>query len=227
MNAKIIQKEKAILLRQRGLSYSEILKQVPVAKSSLSLWLHSVGLSRHQKQRLTRKKLLAMKRGWDTIRSRRIALTQKIKNDAKANVPSLIKDPFWLLGTSLYWAEGAKEKAWRTGEKMAFSNMDLAMHQLFIRWATQYLNLSPERFKFEIYIHESGDFQRAKRFWGRHLDVSPKAFRVYFKKDKKNSVRRNNNKQYHGVLRIVVTQGTNLNRKIAGWIDGVIEYFSK
>lgn len=38
----------AIELRKRGLSYSEILMQVPVAKSTLSIWLHSVGLSKTQ-----------------------------------------------------------------------------------------------------------------------------------------------------------------------------------
>jgi len=47
--------KKAIELRKKGLSYSEILKCVPVAKSTLSLWLRSVGLSKKQRQRLTDK----------------------------------------------------------------------------------------------------------------------------------------------------------------------------
>lgn len=53
-------KEKAINLRKRGFSYSEILEQIPVAKSTLSSWLHSIGLSKKQKQRLTEKKLASM-----------------------------------------------------------------------------------------------------------------------------------------------------------------------
>ncbi len=38
------EKEKAIALRKQGKTYSEILAKIPVAKSTLSLWLHDVGL---------------------------------------------------------------------------------------------------------------------------------------------------------------------------------------
>jgi len=57
MILKLQEKEKAILLRKEGLSYNEILKQVPVAKSSLALWLQSIELSEKQKQRLIEKNL--------------------------------------------------------------------------------------------------------------------------------------------------------------------------
>ena len=50
-------KSKAIELRKQGFSYSEILKQIPVAKSTLSVWLKNVGLSKKQKQKLTKKKI--------------------------------------------------------------------------------------------------------------------------------------------------------------------------
>lgn len=48
-------KEKAVALRKEGKVYSEILKEVPVAKSTLSLWLRDVGLAKAQKQRITQK----------------------------------------------------------------------------------------------------------------------------------------------------------------------------
>jgi len=72
-------KDKAIDLRKQGLSYSEILKKIPVAKSTLSDWLHSVGLSKNQKQRITEKKLAAIKRGGEAKRRKRIEKTKKIK----------------------------------------------------------------------------------------------------------------------------------------------------
>jgi len=46
---KFKEKEKAIKLRKRGFSYSEILREIPVAKSTLSLWLRSVGLAKKQR----------------------------------------------------------------------------------------------------------------------------------------------------------------------------------
>ena len=45
---KVRSKEKAIKLRRRGYSYREIMREIPVAKSTLSEWLRSVGLSKHQ-----------------------------------------------------------------------------------------------------------------------------------------------------------------------------------
>ena len=63
MKSKIEEKNKAIELRKQGLSYREILEQIPVAKSSLSLWLKSVKLAESQKQRLTEKKLASARKG--------------------------------------------------------------------------------------------------------------------------------------------------------------------
>ncbi len=50
-------KEKAIELRRKGFSYSEILKEILVAKSTLSIWLKEVGLSISQKQKITAKRI--------------------------------------------------------------------------------------------------------------------------------------------------------------------------
>ena len=47
---------KAILLRSKGFSYNEILKYVPVAKSTISRWCHKIPLTEKQKARLIRKK---------------------------------------------------------------------------------------------------------------------------------------------------------------------------
>jgi len=63
MQEKVLEKQKVIELRKNGLSYREILEQVPVAKSSLSLWLKSVKLASSQKQRLTEKKCASAYRG--------------------------------------------------------------------------------------------------------------------------------------------------------------------
>ena len=56
-------KLEAIELRKAGLTYSEILSKIPVAKSTLSDWLYSVGLSKKQKQRITEKRLAASLKG--------------------------------------------------------------------------------------------------------------------------------------------------------------------
>ena len=56
-------KNSAIQLRKQGFTYSEILEKIPVAKSTLSLWLRRVGLTTRQKQRITKKRRQAQFRG--------------------------------------------------------------------------------------------------------------------------------------------------------------------
>ena len=42
-------KTKAIALRKKGYSYKEIMAEVPVAKSSISLWLKDTPLTKSEK----------------------------------------------------------------------------------------------------------------------------------------------------------------------------------
>jgi len=44
-------KEEALILRKKGLSYSEIKKRILVSKSTLSSWLHDIKLTPKQQER--------------------------------------------------------------------------------------------------------------------------------------------------------------------------------
>lgn len=94
-------KSKAISLRKSGLSYSQILQQIPVAKSTLSLWLRPVGLSVRQRQRLTEIKLLAAKRGGEVRKRFRLEETIKIKEQARREISPISQKELFLLGTIL------------------------------------------------------------------------------------------------------------------------------
>ena len=77
------EKLKAIELRRRGLSYREVLRHVPVANSTLSLWLRQVGLSRTQTQRLTAKRLAAGRRGGEKVRALRQERIRQTRGEAE------------------------------------------------------------------------------------------------------------------------------------------------
>jgi orotate phosphoribosyltransferase-like protein len=88
---KIKEKEKAVKLRKRGFSYSEILKEIPVAKSTLSLWLRDIGLAKKQKQRLTKKKLDSALKGARSRREQRLIITKEIKDKARKEIGNITK----------------------------------------------------------------------------------------------------------------------------------------
>src|SRR3989338_3599097 len=142
MQEKIAEKQKAIELRKQGFSYREILEKIPVAKSSLSLWLKSVKLAESQTQRLTEKKIASALRGAMKRKEDRIVLTKQIKDKARVEVGKLSNRGLWLIGIALYWAEGSKEKEYNRGSRIIFSNSDPYMIKLFLKWLIEIVKIS-------------------------------------------------------------------------------------
>lgn len=215
-------KTEAISLRKRGLTYSEILAKVPVAKSTLSDWLHSVSLAKHQYQRITEKKLAAMRRGSLKIRNLRLERSSQIINAAAAEAKALIQNPLWLAGTVLYWAEGSKQKTWRPSQRVAFTNTDPATIRIVKVWLEKFANIKDSQMKYDLYIHQTGDVATAKAFWFKNLGISDKNLSVYFKKHNPKPHRKNVGREYYGTVRLAVSASTDLNRRITGWINGLI-----
>jgi hypothetical protein len=163
MISKDQEKQKAVSLRREGYSYNEILKIVPVAKSSLSLWLKEVGLSKQQKQRLTEKKLASARRGAESRRNQKIFITEKIKSEAQKEILEISEKELWLIGVALYWAEGSKEKDRKSG-KMCFNNSDHKMVLLFRKWLVEICKIPADELIYSLYIHEKADWQKAKSY---------------------------------------------------------------
>lgn len=219
-------KKRAIQLRKKGLTYSEILKQIPVAKSTLSLWLREVGLSKPQKQRITQKRLIASLRGAEARKKQRIEITKKIQNRAQKEVGNISKRELWLIGVALYWAEGAKEKEWSSSVGVDFINSDPYLIKLFIKWLLEISKIQINDIKCRIYIHENHSIRISEvhRYWLKVTGIPEGNFyQPYFKKHNPKTKRKNTETSYHGLLRIVVKKSTNLNRQIAGWTKGIIE----
>ncbi|NCN99787.1 helix-turn-helix domain-containing protein [Candidatus Falkowbacteria bacterium] len=223
---KAADKLKAIKLRKEGHSYSEILREVHVTKSTLSLWLRKIGLSRAQRQRLTDKKMAAMRRGWEKRRQTRILLTARIKNKAHLEIGKVNKRELWLLGAALYWAEGSKQKEHCVSTRVIFSNSDPFMIKVFLVWLQECCHVNSEDILFSIYFHESAlhEKQKIQQYWSQVTGFSIFKFKqIFLKRHKVNTNRKNIGKDYFGLLKIIVKKSTNLNRKISGWVEGIYD----
>lgn len=219
-------KVKAIALRKQGLSYREILKQVPVAKSTLALWLQSVHLSIPQKQALTQKKFDAARRGAESKRKQRISGTEELKRIARHQVGKLSEREKLLVGVALYWAEGAKQRAGYLSAGVNFNNSDPLMLKFFKEWLLQSVGVAPSSLKFEIYLHSSQKHRlpEVKKYWAQTLEEPLENLAtVYFKKNVIKRNRKNTENGYYGLVRIRVRSSSKLNRTIAGWVEGIIK----
>lgn len=225
---KIELRNKAIALRKEGNTYSEIMKLIPVAKSTLSEWLRSVGMVKEVKQIFTEKRRLASLRGGLAKRNQRIERSNKIYNLAEGEIGKLSKRELWLLGIALYWAEGSKEKEGRPGSGISFSNSDYKMINLFLKWLLEIINIPKEEIGCEIYIHDSyrNEIGRFQKYWSVKTGLPLYYFNtVYFKRIKLNTKRKNIGDLYNGQLRVKVYKSSTLNRQVTGWVKGINKYW--
>ena len=77
-----------------------------------------------------------------------------------------------------------------------------------------------------MYIHETKkDVENIKQYWSKKLQINENKIKVYYKKNKINTKRKNVDNNYKGLIRIGVLKSCDLNRKITGYIEGLIELF--
>ncbi|MGH7141241.1 MAG: hypothetical protein ACREGH_01225 [Minisyncoccia bacterium] len=224
MKTKESERERAILLRRSGYTYRQILVEIPVAKSTLSVWLRSVSLSKRQRQKIAQKRLDAGLRGAYMRKQARISNSAALIQEASKQVPTLRTRELWLIGVALYWAEGSKEKEYYPGSRVQLGNSDPNMLRFFRQWLLQCAKVREEDLIYELYIHESSRrrLKEVKQCWSKRLAIPISELnRVYFKKNKKASNRKNTKNGYYGLVRITVRGSSRLNRKIQGWINGI------
>ncbi len=222
MIKKETEKQLAIQLRKQGLTYTEILKEVPIAKSTLSVWLKDIGIAKPQTQRLTLQRKLAQIKASEACRNIRVVREKEIIEAAKQEIQNISKRELWLIGIAIYWAEGSKQKTHNVSQGVSFGNSDPKMVLLFKRWMEECCDVANERFYYRICIHKTADIAKAKKFWSELIGEDIE--KLYLKNhNPKTTIRKNTSNDYIGLLRIDVTRSTDLNRKIRGWTLGITD----
>jgi len=225
MQAKTSFKNEAIRLRKKGLSYSEILEKVPVAKSTLSLWFQSIYLDENSKSILRKKLSEAQKLGARAKRRQRQTRTKKILKIATREIGKIDNKTLMLLGTMLYWGEGTKQKEWNVCQAVSFTNSDPLMCKLFIKWVQECLVVTEDRIVPRIYIHisQKAKSREALQYWSKVIGINEERFKKTCFTNTKHSLnnKRRKRNNYYGLLRINVKKSTDLNRRIEGWVNGV------
>lgn len=223
MIKKSIEKQRAINLRRQGKTYNEILREIPVAKSTLSLWLREVGLSKKQTQLLTAKKYEAQKRGALARKLQRLRTTLDIHTVSKAELGKLTKRDLFILGIALYWAEGTKEKEVRPGSGIQFANSDAVMVHLFIRWLSDFARVSRQDLVVDLYLHTTHQHRlsEVKGFWEKELGLP--VTHVYYKRHNPQTRRLNSGTGYHGLVCLKVRSSSGVVRRLAGFTQAIVE----
>lgn len=216
---KTIEKELAVGLRKQGLTYREILKTVPVSKSSLSYWLKDIRLSFEQQRRIQYKNEGIRRKfvEYNEVKSRQARETKEsIIKDAEKEIGGLSRRELQLVGIALYWAEGYKAHACSTVE---FVNTDPAMINLAMRWFREICGVDDSQFRIRIQAHNPNNIEKAEEYWSRKTGVPIEQFTKAYTKISSGSKRKSGNLAPYGICSIRVSD-VKLFSRIRGWLQG-------
>lgn len=224
MKPLVHQKEQAILLRKKGYTYNEILVHVPVAKSSLSLWLKDLPLTKVEKNSLKHRRTSQISHGRikaaGVLYQKRLLREKEQLQEAKVLFSKYHNKPLFHVGIALYWAEGGKRtNTWQ------FMNSDEAMQRVMISWLTSFVGINKDDLRFRLYIHKVYQSENCEHWWAESLNVSPEQFLKTIIKPSNRGVKKRPN--YKGCLRIEVRNSKPLLNKMRFWQKMLVEFCIK
>ena len=206
----------AIALRKKGLSYNEIRQQVPVAKSSLSLWLKHIRLSAKHRKRLYTKQIQILSRGTPSQVERRKREVVLITENARKEISlPLSSETHRFLGAALYWAEGSKTK------NFAITNSDPLLIVFMTHWFKKMFGISPSTLKAHLNIYSQQNEKEVKKFWSEITGIPIENFGKSFVKPTNKGFKKNN--LYYGTIKVYVPKGTDMRHKTLAWIRAALQ----
>ena len=214
---KLIEKQKAILLRKKGKSIKEISRLVRVSKASVSIWVRNIILTRDQKTLLKSKGFTT-----DVIEKRRASRLKNehikrsiIIDEAKKDFSKVSLRDLKLIGAMLYWAEGGKTRL----NMVRIANSDPEIILVMMNFFRKICDVPEKKFRGHIHTHSPGNVKKSEKFWSGISGI-PRSqfFKTYTKpsiasKDKRHSLP-------YGTFDIYVCD-TRLFLKIKGWTQAI------
>lgn len=215
--------EKAVRLRNRGLSYNEILRHVRVGNGTISRWCSGIALTEEQAQRLLRKKrnTILIK----TLRRRSLISKNTAKIWAREQIGKLKIDGLLLvIGIVFYWAEGSKLSEVKGDQKgVDVTNTDPRVIKIMMRFFKEVLGVPTSKFRAIVRIGSSEEsvIRRSEEYWSGVTGIRQRRFvkaeSLVLKENSKSLT-----KHPYGMCRIIIRDVA-----VARKIDFLIKEFYK
>jgi len=212
---KIVEREKAIKLRGKGLTYAEIGQRLGVSKGSLSLWLGNVPYV-PTKETNERRRMASINTG-QVLHRRKIERITQIKTEAAQEISDIGSKELKLLGIMAYWAEGSKTK----DDLVKFTNTNPRFIKFVLRWLREICCVPKEKLRLHLRVHRDIDIESTEGYWSKITKIPRKQFYKTTIKTSGSNGRRFN-KLSNGIVSIIVCD-TKLFYKIMAWIEAVVD----
>jgi hypothetical protein len=181
------ERQRARELRAQAWTIGEIVAELGVSRSSVSVWVHDVDFD--EVARAARaganRRLGARKRGPNRLQQGKQAEIDRLLAEGVERIGRLSDRDLLIAGTALYAGEGAK----RDGG-VAFANSDPRMVALYLRFLRRFFDVDELRLRVRLYLHEGLDIDRAVRFWSGVTAIPPEQFLAPYRALPDPSIRR-------------------------------------
>lgn len=219
----------AIKLRKGGKSYNQINSLLNIPKSTLSAWLKNIELSSTAKEKIQSRvratslaKLIRRNKDQTKIADEK---HRKIRELARQEATRMLKIPLFIVGTSLYWAEGYKKGADGSRWKgIDFANSDPKMIKIMISFFEKFLRIKRDKIKIQIMVHSQKQIKEAGEFWHNTTRIPKENIIKTYYNISKTSLQKRENKLKYGTIHLRVSN-TDLFFRLIGWIDKLKENF--
>lgn len=216
---KVAEKKKARILRKKGCSINQIVKEVGCAKSSISLWVQDIVLTKEQ-----RKGLSERGRSVKSIEKRRMSRIaneykkrRKVIEEAKKDFQHISLKELKLIGIMLYLGEGGKTGNW----SMCLANSDPVIIQIMMRFFKEICKVPDSKFRASIHTFAHADVEKTEKYWSQLTKIPRKQFYKTYTKPSIASLQKRKTLPF-GTLEVYV-HDTRLFLTMMGWIEKIKE----
>jgi len=216
---KLVEKEKARTLRKKGYSINQIVKEAGLVKSSVSLWVRDIVLTKSQKNKISENG-----RSVESIEKRRLirlsneqAKRQIVIDEAKKDFNHISSDQLKLIGIILYLGEGGKTERGTA----RLSNADPLVIKMMMRFFREVCNVPEEKFRGNIHTFAHADVEKTEKYWSKTSGIPRSQFQKTYIKASSASLQKRYTLPF-GTFTINVCD-TKLFLTIMGWIEKIKE----
>ncbi|MER6478679.1 helix-turn-helix domain-containing protein [Streptomyces filamentosus] len=219
-NAKDDLRARARQLRLQGMTYDQIQVELGCSKSSISLWVRD--LPKPERRYTPEEQRALMREGLAQQRRARRNEYEAARQAAEAEIGAMSEQELLIAGVALYWAEGAKSKAYSRRERVIFVNSDPNVILVFLAWL-RLVGVAEERISFRLMIHESADVHGVEQYWAGLVGVNIGQLKpTTLKRHNPLTTRKNTGEGYRGCLVVDVAKSAELYHRIEGWWNGIV-----
>ncbi|MBU3934574.1 helix-turn-helix domain-containing protein [Patescibacteria group bacterium] len=220
--AKFADRERALALRKKEMSYSQIKKILKVSKGTLSIWLKDYPLSKQRIRELRDCNEQRIERYRETMRRKKEKRLDIFYAKQKKNIFPINKRELYIAGLFLYWGEGSKTPL----AHLSISNTDPSVIKFFLNWFKRVLKIPKEKLRFYLQLYSNMNIDKEITFWSKILNVPKNQFSKPYIKNS-SSTRINHRGSFgHGTCNITLGSAR-ISEQVSMAIKAISDKFNR